>query len=352
MSQLRAGLIGLGMMGRNHARVLRSLDGVELVAVADQYGDKSGVAQGLPVEPDVTSLLKHQLDLCVIAVPTARHLEVGLEVAAAGVHALVEKPLAADTRSAQRLTEAFASQGLVGAVGHIERFNPAVQQMRARLSDGFLGDLYQVATRRQGPFPNRIADVGVVKDLATHDVDLTAFVTGEEYRSVSARTAHRSGRPHEDLVAVVASLSQGSIANHLVNWLSPLKERFTVATGERGTLVADTITADLTYYANGLVPTQWDAVASFRGVSEGDVTRYAFPKHEPLRSELEAFRDAVLGRDADIVDMSSGMRTVAVAEALIASADSGKTVEITTDADSAGRPTVVLPQVAVDGVAR
>jgi predicted dehydrogenase len=187
-----------------------------------------------------------------------------------------------------------------------------------------------VSTRRQGPFPARIADVGVVKDLGTHDIDLTAWVTQQSYTSVSARTAHRSGREYEDLVAVVASLSSGTIANHLVNWLSPLKERVTVITGERGTFVADTLTADLTFYANGEIATTWDAIAKFRGVSEGDVIRYAIAKPEPLRVEHEQFRDAVLGKEADIVTMEQGLSTVRVAEACIESASTRTTVDLTT----------------------
>lgn len=325
---LRAGLIGLGMMGRHHARVLSSLPGVELVAVADPAGDQHGVAGGRQVLGSVAEVLAAGVDYCMVAVPTAYHLEIGLALAEAGVHALIEKPLAADVASSGQLVEAFASRGLVGAVGHIERYNPALQQMRARLEAGELGSLYQVVTRRQGPFPSRIADVGVVKDLATHDIDLTAWVVGHPYRAVSARVAHKSGRAHEDLVAVVGQLADGTIANHLVNWLSPMKERITVVTGERGTFVADTISADLTFFANAVIPTVWEENAKFRGVLEGDVTRFAFPKPEPLRTEHETFRDAVAGKDADVVTMSQGLATVAVAEAVLESAGSGATVAV------------------------
>jgi UDP-N-acetylglucosamine 3-dehydrogenase len=184
---------------------------------------------------------------------------------------MIEKPLAQDTASARKLTDAFAAKGLVGAVGHIERYNPALQIARSRLEAGELGTVYQVATRWQGPFPARIADVGVVKDLATHDIDLTAWVTQQPYTSVAARTAFRSGREHEDLVAVTGQLADGTVTNHLVNWLSPLKERVTVITGEKGAFVADTLTADLTFYANGSVKVTRDEIAQFRGVSEGDV---------------------------------------------------------------------------------
>jgi len=325
---LRAGLIGLGMMGRHHARNLRAIDGVDLVAVADPAGDPHGVAGALPVLGSVEELIAQGVDYVVVATPTAYHEQIGLALAEAGVHALIEKPLAKDTGAARRLAEAFAAKGLVGATGHIERYNPALQNLRKRLENGDLGDLYQVQTRRQGPFPSRIADVGVVKDLASHDVDLTAWVTQREYELVGARTVSKAGREYEDMVSATCQLSGGLMSNHLVNWLSPTKERLTVVTGEKGMFVADTLTADLTFYANGLVATTWDDIAQFRGVSEGDVTRFAIAKPEPLRTEHENFRDAVLGKDADIVTMEQGARVVEVCEAMIESAATNRFIEV------------------------
>jgi predicted dehydrogenase len=156
-------------------------------------------------------------------------------------------------------------------------------------------------------------------------------VARSKYVSVSARTAHKSGRVHEDMVAAVCDLENGIITNHLVNWLTPFKERLTIVTGERGAFVADTLTADLTFYANASVATQWDSVAAFRGVSEGDVIRYAFPKPEPLRVEHEAFRDAVLGISGAgerIVTMEQGLATVAVAGAMLESAKRKETIKL------------------------
>jgi len=167
-----------------------------------------------------------------------------------------------------------------------------------------------------------------VNDLATHDIDLTAWITGEQYSSVSARTAYRSGRKHEDLVTVIGSLQTGIITNHLVNWLSPLKERVTILTGENGVFVANTLTADLTFYANGSTTSNWSEIEHLRGVSEGDVIRYAISKKEPLLTEHENFRDAVLGKSSDIVTMQQGLANILVAEAIIKSSDSGKTIEI------------------------
>lgn len=333
--RLRAGLIGLGAMGRQHLRVLGRLSGVDLVGVVDPLGDPHGVTAGLAVAASVAELIDHGVDYAVVASPTTTHAQIGLELADAGVHALIEKPVAHCSEAAGSLVEAFEHRGLLGAVGHIERYNPAVRELRRRLEAHELGSVFQVVTRRQGPFPERVADVGVAMDLATHDLDLTAWVTGEEYTSVAARCSHKSGRLHEDLVAVVGQLSAGTVANHLVNWLSPMKERVTVVTGDRGCFVADTLTADLTYFANGSGRNGWEALTTFRGVSEGDVIRYAMVKEEPLAAEHQAFRDALLGRGADIVGLREGHKTVIVTEALLESASSGTTVNLG-DAPHAG----------------
>ena len=319
-TNLRAGLIGLGMMGRHHARVLREVEGIDLVAVADPSGDPHKVAGSLEVLPDIESLIAAGIDIAVVAVPTIYHEPIAIALAEAGVHTLVEKPIAADVDAGERVAKAFADAGLFGAVGHVERFNPAIQDVRRRIEAGELGEVYQIATRRQGPFPARIADVGVVKDLATHDIDLTAWVAQSTYETLSAQTAHRSGREHEDMVVATGRLANGVMVNHTVNWLSPMKERITIVTGERGTIIADTATADVTFYANGTVRTEWASVAAFRGVSEGDVIRYAIAKREPLRSEIEAFRDGVLGLPTVAVTMDEGLATLRVAEALLASA--------------------------------
>jgi UDP-N-acetylglucosamine 3-dehydrogenase len=325
---LRAGLIGLGSMGRNHARTLAALEGVDLVAVADPAGDPHGAARGVPVVTSIEALLERKLDYCVVAVPTALHEEVGLRLAEAGVHTLIEKPVASDEVASRVLVDAFGKAALIAAVGHIERYNPALQQMKSRLNAGELGDIYQVATRRQGPFPARVADVGVVKDLATHDVDLTAWVTGQPFVAVSARVAHKSGREYEDLVAATGQLADSTITNHLVNWLSPMKERVTVVTGDRGTLVANTLTADLTFHANGTVVLDWEDITHFRGMTEGDRIRYAFAKPEPLRTEHEKFRDALLGKPSEIVTLEQGLAAIRVAEALLRSAATGETVAL------------------------
>lgn len=335
MARLRYAVIGLGVMGRNHARVIRELDGVELAAVVDPFAAETDLS-GVPVHADLDRLLASHIDAAVVAVPTTAHEEVALRLADAGVHVLVEKPIAADVEQGRRMAAAFQARGLVGAVGHIERFNPALQNLRTRLDAGELGDVYQIATRRQGPFPARIADVGVIKDLATHDIDLTSWLAQSPFRSVHANTSRRSGRPHEDLVAFNGRLDAGIITNHLVNWMSPMKERITVVTGELGAFVADTLSGDLTFYENGTDATEWDAVSAFRGVAEGSVIRYALKKREPLRIEHEAFRDAILHDRPGIVTLEQGLATLAVAEAVMRSADEGREVVVDRVAGPAG----------------
>jgi UDP-N-acetylglucosamine 3-dehydrogenase len=314
---LRAGVLGLGVMGRHHSRVLNSLEGVEFLGVYDPADSVGSAIEGKPIVKDLDQFLDMGFDYCVVAAPTIYHLEIGTALASRGIHALIEKPVASTTAAAIELRDLFDAAGLVGGVGHIERYNPALQSARKRIEDGLLGEIYQITTRRQGPFPGRIADVGVIKDLASHDIDLTAWVSQQDYINVNARTTFRSGRAHEDMLLAIGTLSLGTIASHTVNWLTPFKERTTIITGEKGALVADTLTADLTHYQNGVIESTWERVSSFRGVSEGDVTRFALVRKEPLLAEHEAFRDAVRSGDkSGIVTLAEGTNVVRIAEEL------------------------------------
>jgi predicted dehydrogenase len=251
------------------------------------------------------------------------------ELAAAGVHVLVEKPLAAGADEARELIGIVRDAGLHGAVGHVERCNPALLELRRRVQvEGQLGDVFLVATERVGPFPARVRDVGVVKDLATHDLDLVRWLGGAPVERVAAQTQHRMGREHEDLVLATGRLENERAFNCVVDWLSPTKVRRTRILGERGMLIADTLTADLTFYANGHVPTSgWEAAQSMRGVAEVDMTRYALERREPLTVELEAFAALVRGEPGGpVVSLEEGLETVVVAEAVLSSAASGETV--------------------------
>lgn len=315
---IRVGVIGLGVMGRNHARVLASMPGVELAGLYDAFLGTSQAIHGVTVENDFDTFLATDFDYVVVSSPTATHLEYGLALASRGVNALIEKPLAASVNEAKLLIEAFDGARLICAVGHIERFNPALQAMKKKIDEGLIGEIIQITTRRQGPFPGRIADVGVVKDLASHDIDLTAWIANSRYKIARGELAYRSGRTHEDSLIAVGQLENGVLVSHIVNWLSPFKERQTAVLGEKGLLVADTLAVDLTFSQNGNVTSSWEVQTQFRGVTEGDITRFALERKEPLLSEHVAMIDAVTtSSKSGIVSLQDGLEVLRIAEMLI-----------------------------------
>lgn len=319
------------MIGRHHARLLQASTKVEFAGAVDPGGDRFGMVQdpALLFSTVAELVASGPVDLAIVAVPTEEHLPAARELAAAGVSVLVEKPLAATADEARELMAAVQAAGVRAAVGHVERCNPALLELRRRVQAGQLGEVFKIATERVGPFPDRIRDVGVVKDLATHDLDLVRWLGGAPIERVAAQTQHRMGREHEDLVLVTGRTGSGVAFNVNVDWLSPTKVRRTRILGEGGMLVADTLTSDLTFFANGEVTSEWTAAQATRGVSEGDMTRYALSRREPLLVELEAFCDYVAGDDeAHVVTLEEGYETVLAAEAVLAAAASGETVRL------------------------
>ncbi|MCW3010122.1 MAG: Gfo/Idh/MocA family oxidoreductase [Solirubrobacterales bacterium] len=328
---LRGAVLGLGMIGRHHARLLQASPRVSFAGAVDPGGDRFGMVQDPAlIFATVAELLAAGApDFAIVAVPTEEHLPAARELAAAGVSVLVEKPLAATAEEARELIAAVEAAGVRAAVGHVERCNPALLELRRRVGAGQLGEVFMIATERVGPFPARIRDVGVVKDLATHDLDLVRWLGGAPIASVAAQTQHRMGREHEDLVLVTGVTASDVAFNVNVDWLSPTKVRRTRILGEKGMLVADTLTSDLTFFANGEVTSEWSAAQASRGVSEGDMTRYALSRREPLLVELEAFCDWVAGDDgAAVVTLEEGLQTVLAAEAVLRAAATGETVRL------------------------
>ncbi|MHB8658198.1 MAG: Gfo/Idh/MocA family oxidoreductase [Solirubrobacteraceae bacterium] len=327
----RGAVIGLGMIGRHHARLLQASDRVRFAGAVDPGGDRyRAVHDHALVYSSIEELLAQgPLDFAVVAVPTDLHLPVVEQLSAARVSVLVEKPLAATAQDARQILELCAAADVRGAVGHVERFNPALQELRRRLLDGQIGRLFTASTIRSGPFPSRVQDVGVVKDLATHDIDLVSWLSDSAIATVAAQTQYLSGRTHEDLVLVNGALRSTAAYSIVVDWVSPTKIRRTRVLGERGMLEADTLTADLFFYENAEVGIVWSATQQFRGVSEGNVTRYALQREEPLRVEHEAFLDLLEGRrGAEVVTLQKGIEIVEVAEAVLHSARSGQTITL------------------------
>jgi predicted dehydrogenase len=315
------------MIGRHHARLLQTSPRVVFAGAVDPGGDRYGaVADPSALYATIAELLERgRPDFAIVAVPTEEHLAAARELAAAGVHLLVEKPLAATSEEASEIMAVVEAAGVHAAVGHVERFNPALIALRERREE--VGEAILIATERVGPFPDRIRDVGVVKDLATHDLDLVRWLGGSPVRTLAAQTAHRMGREHEDLVLVTGRLASDVPFNCIVDWLTPTKRRQSRILGDRGMLVADTLTADLTLYRNGSVSSEWSSAQALRGVSEGDATRFALARREPLLAELEAFCDLLAGDDdAPVVTLQEGLETVRCAEAVLDSARRGESV--------------------------
>ncbi len=314
---LRIGVAGLGHMGRNHARVLARLDDVEFVGGADPAGDLHRSLGGHALFPSLDSLIDAGVDAVVLATPAEEHEKGARQLAEAGIHALIEKPLATELEGALAIKRSFAETDLIAAVGHIERFNPALQAMKQRLDGGCLGKVFSISTRRVGPFPLRINGTGVIHDLATHDIDIVHWLIGR-FESLETRMAYQIGREREDLVEAIGRLHDGTIVSMSINWLTPAKERTVTLLGEKGAMIADLLTSDLTFYSNAAIPMEWDEMARLKGVSEGDVTKYAIRKPEPLQLELEGFRDSIFRLPrAQTVTLQEGIEVMEVAAAML-----------------------------------
>jgi len=327
---LRAAVIGLGAMGTNHARVWAETPGVTLAAVADT--DAARVEQvsracGVRGYGDLRSMLaEERLDLVSVAVPTGAHLDVAAQIIERGVPLLVEKPLAATIDEGRRLRDLAADAGVALTVGHIERFNPAVIELKRRLEAGELGRVFQVHARRVGPFPERVRDVGVVLDLAPHDIDVMRFLLGAEVARVQAETEQRINTEREDMLVGLLRFTNGVVGVLDVNWLTPTKIRELSVLGERGMFVVDYLSRDLTFYENDHPRGEagdW-AARHLKGVSEGPVHRIEIEKREPLRAELEAFAESVRAGAPPPVSPDDGLAAMAAAEALVRAARTGE----------------------------
>lgn len=325
---LRAAVIGLGVMGRNHARVYSEMEQVNLVALADPDADslKSSLRR-IPVNLylDYREMLQTEsLDLVSLAVPTRLHYALARDLIQQGINVLVEKPLASSQAEGNELINMARQKGVVLGVGHVERFNPVLTELKERLNSDLLGRVFQITIRRIGPFPERIKDVGVLLDLATHDIDILYFITGSEVENIwieSSRCLHEN---HEDLAVSAIRFNNGTIGVLIENWLSPIKIREIVVNGEKGMLVANLLTQDLYFYQNNYTSGSWQSLNVFRGMAEGDMTRFHIQRGEPLHLELEAFLEAVAGHKPFPVQGPEGLKALALVERLAGLAASTK----------------------------
>lgn len=333
-ARLRAGVVGLGMMGRNHVRVWdEAIPGVELVAVADP--DAGAVASATAgrrargYEDPRAMLEAESLDLVSIVAPTSFHLPVTLDALRAGANVLVEKPIAATRDEAVAMMEAADAAGRMLTVGHIERFNPAIRELRRRLAEGELGRVFQVHATRLGPFPARIRDVGVVVDLAPHDIDVMRYLVDSEPIRLFAETERRIHTEHEDLFVGTIKFANGVVGVLDINWLTPTKRRTLTVTGERGMYVADYIAQDLVFYANQDAPDTWvnpGAGRSVTSVAEGEMTRRSIRREEPLVAELRDFAESVRDGGPPPVRPRDAMIALLLARKMVESGERGEVI--------------------------
>jgi predicted dehydrogenase len=267
------------------------------------------------------------LDALVIAAPTMAHAGLALAAIERGIPVLVEKPLAATVDEAMRIADAARARGVPVQVGHVERFNPAVLELGRLLEAGWLSSIYAIASRRAGPFPARIRDVGVTVDLATHDVDILSWIAGERPQRVYAELAQRVHAEHEDLLFGLLHFPSGATGMLDVNWLTPAKRRQLVVTGEEGMFELDYLTQRLTF-TKGADTANPTLIRGFAPTFEGDVAELPVARHEPLAAEIAAFLDVVRTGRRPVVDVEDGLWAVAIANALLQSAAQGRPVDL------------------------
>jgi predicted dehydrogenase len=330
---IRTAVIGLGSMGINHARVYSEISEARLVAIADINPSVLSAAAdrfNVPVYQDHRQLLQTERpDAVTVAVPTALHEAVATDALEAGADVLIEKPIAATVAEGERLIHRARALGRRLMVGHIVRFNPATQLLNQKLQAGELGRVFQIVCRRTGPFPARVRDVGVVVDLAPHDLDVMRFLTGTEPLRLYAETERRIHTDHEDLMLGVIRFPDGITGLLEINWLTPTKVRELLVLGERGMFRVDDLTQDLYFFENAQANSElWSSLRIIKGVSEGQMVRYAVQRQEPLKSELEAFVGAVANDQPVPVTGEDGLAALRLALALVRSGEDHCLIEL------------------------
>ena len=297
---LRVGVVGAGVMGSNHARVLAGLPGISLAGVVDPLeAHRTRVTQftDCATFDTLEHLLDEGVDAVTIAAPTHLHHEIALACIAREIHVLVEKPIASSVEEGRAIVDAAQRAGVTLMVGHVERFNPAVAAIKHALTGE---DILSIAITRVGPFPPRMSNVGVVIDLAVHDIDLIRWFTESDIVEVQPQLSSAVAE-REDIALLQFRTASGVLAHINTNWLTPFKARnVTVAT--RGKYVmGDLLTRQVTE-CFGFKP---DGSYSMRHLPVGH--------DEPLRAELVAFLQAVRSGAAPAVTGDEGVASLEIA---------------------------------------
>jgi len=314
MKKLRIGVIGAGFWGRNHARVLSEIPQAELVAVCDIDRRRAEEAAGRYGAKPYTSsrdlYREESIDAVSICVWSTELFRESMEALNAGKHVFVEKPMASSSREAEMMLELARSKGLRLTVGFIERFNPAVTRLKRCIKEGEIGRPVSATVKRVSKWPERVGDIGVVKDTVIHDIDLMRYIFEEDPVSVYARAGRLRHRRFEDYVQVMLAFPDGKSAFLEANWLTPYKVRKLTVTGSEAIITVDYITQEITIETS----------------SRTLIPRYEW--EEPLKLELQNFVDSVLKDSDPKVKATDGVKALKIAEAVLESAEKNSLVEL------------------------
>ncbi|WP_322518151.1 Gfo/Idh/MocA family oxidoreductase [Rhodopseudomonas palustris] len=299
-SPLRVGVIGAGVMGTNHGRVLAGLPGVTLVGIVDpleEHRNRAVELIGCRTFSTVDELLLAGVDAVTIAAPTHLHHEIALTCLGRGIHSLVEKPIASTVEEGREIVAAARKAGVTLMVGHVERFNPAVAAIKQAIRNE---DILSIGITRVGPFPPRMSNVGVVIDLAVHDIDLIRWFTDSEITEVQPQLSSAIAE-REDIALLQFRTASGVLAHINTNWLTPFKAR-TVTVATRGK-----------YVMGDLLTRQVTECFGFKADGSYSMRHLPVGHDEPLRAELIAFLNAVRTNGVPAVTGEEGVASLEIA---------------------------------------
>jgi UDP-N-acetylglucosamine 3-dehydrogenase len=314
MKKLGVAVIGTGFWGRNHARVFKELEETELLAVCDVNAERAkNVAKqfGVKAYTSIGKLLKKKdveaVSNCVWSANLAKET---LKALKAGKHVLVEKPMATNVNQAEKLLETAKQKKLHLTVGFLMRFIPGIQHMKNAIEDKTIGNLVCATAKRVSEWPERIGDVGVVKDTAIHDIDIIRYLFNEEPIAVYAKTGSMKHKKFEDYAQIMLAFEGEKSAFIESNWLTPYKTRTLVVTGSKAIMKLDYITQELT----------------IEDAKETMQPRY--PWQEPLKLELQHFANCILKREKPLITGMDGLKALQIAEATLKSSTIGRAVKL------------------------
>lgn len=318
---LNVAVIGVGNMGKHHARVYSEI--ANLVAVCD-LNDTLGkeIARRFKCKfyHDYRKMFaSEKIDAVSVVVPTIYHKKVALDCIGQGKHVLVEKPLSNNLEDAQEIVDAAKKKSVKIAVGHIERFNPAVQKLKDMIKNKELGKITTIVARRVGVCPPQIKDANVIIDTAVHDIDVLSFLLEREPTKIHALSGKAIIKQRDDYADILLKYD-GTNAFIQVNWITPVKIRNLAVTGTEGYAELNYITQELVLYKS-----------NYRRIDDfSDVVKFGTPKEikvtikneEPLKNELKNFLEAIKNNTEPLVNGREGLKTLEVAMKIIESCGS------------------------------